>query len=48
VGGGAALRALRDAYPGEVLRDSGATKVLRVPYLEPLGGTLDGYLLDGW
>lgn len=47
-GRGAALCTLRDAYPGEVLRDSGTTKVLRVPYLEPLGGTLDGYLLDGW
>lgn len=31
-----------------VLQDSGTSRVLMLPFLEPLAGTLDGWLLDQW
>lgn len=30
------------------LQDSGTSRLLNLPYLEPLAGTLDGWLLDQW
>jgi hypothetical protein len=35
-------------YPAPELRDTGAQAVLRLPYLQPLNGTLDGALLASW
>lgn len=29
-------------------QDSGTTRLLTLPYLEPLEGTLDGWLLNQW
>eukprot|EP00887_Chlorella_sp_A99_P005937 scaffold29.g5937.t1 len=46
--GSAALEALVAAYPAEELRDSGCSAILRIPYLQPLAGTVDEYLLSSW
>lgn len=31
-----------------VLQDSGTSRILTLPFLEPLAGTLDGWLLEQW
>ena len=47
-GDAGAFAAFSEGYPARELRDTGAQAVLRLPYLQPLNGTLDGALLAGW
>ncbi len=46
--GSAALAAFVASFPKRDLVDSGATSILRIPYFQPLNGTLDQVLLDSW
>lgn len=44
--GGAALHQFLSGYPAAA--DSGAQRVLALPFMEPLDGTLDAWLLQQW
>ena len=46
--GSAALAGFVGSFPQQDLVDSGSTSILRIPFFQPLNGTLDDYLLKTW